>query len=74
VTSTYLDTSIILARYLPSDPNFHRVDALHLAYASTMKELVPDLGSFTTLDKDISSRSEAIQNRSGISIVTPRDM
>lgn len=50
------------------------LDALHLAYASTMKELVPDLDTFATLNKDLSSRREAIQNRTGINIVTPPNM
>lgn len=47
------------------------LDALHVAYACAIKELAPDLDTFTTLDKDISSRREAIQNQTGIRVVTP---
>jgi predicted nucleic acid-binding protein len=50
------------------------LDALHLAYAGTMKELVPDLDTFRTLDRDVCSRKEVIQNRTGIRILTPLDM
>lgn len=54
----------------------HRVglktlDALHVAYAHSIKELIPDLDTFTTLDEDISSKSEAIKNETGIKVVTP---
>lgn len=47
------------------------LDSLHVAYAYTIKELVPNLDTFTTLDNDISSRREAIQNETEIRVVTP---
>ena len=50
------------------------LDALHLAYASAIKELVQDLETFATLDKDISARSENIRNKIGINVVTPTEI
>jgi predicted nucleic acid-binding protein len=47
------------------------LDALHVAYAHSIKELIPDLHTFTTLDEDISAKSEAIENETGIKVVTP---
>ena len=47
------------------------LDALHLAYASTIKEVDPDLDTFTTLDKDISSKKDTIETKTGIRIVVP---
>ena len=47
------------------------LDALHVAYAYTIRELVPNLDTFATLDRDISSRREAIQNETGIRVVIP---
>jgi predicted nucleic acid-binding protein len=49
------------------------LDALHVAYAYAIKEQAPDLDTFTTLDKDIWSRKEAIQNETGIEVVTPSE-
>jgi predicted nucleic acid-binding protein len=46
------------------------LDALHVAYAHSIRELVPDLNTFTTLDKDILSKSEAIQKETDIRVVT----
>lgn len=47
------------------------LNALHVAYAHSIKELIPDLDTFTTLDEDISSKKEVIQNITGIRVVTP---
>jgi predicted nucleic acid-binding protein len=76
VSKQMLDIAHELFEAIRCSPEFglKTLDALHLAYASTMRELVPDLDTFTTLDRDISSRKEAIQNRTGIRIVTPLDM
>jgi predicted nucleic acid-binding protein len=47
------------------------LDTLHLAYARAIKELVPDLDTFTTLDTDIISRKEEIENEIGIRVLSP---
>jgi len=47
------------------------LDALHVAYAHSIKELVPDLDTFTTLDEDILSKRESIHKETGIRVVTP---
>ena len=49
------------------------LDMLHLTYAKTMRETVPDLKTFTTLDEEIISRRNEIENELGIAIVSPLD-
>jgi predicted nucleic acid-binding protein len=49
------------------------LDMLHLNYAKTMRETVPDLETFTTLDGDIISRRDEIENELDIAIATPLD-
>jgi predicted nucleic acid-binding protein len=49
------------------------LDMLHLTYAKTMRETVPDLETFTTLDGDIISRRDEIKNELDITVVTPLD-
>ena len=49
------------------------LDMLHLTYAKTMGETVPDLRTFTTLDRDIISRRNEIENELGIAVVSPLD-
>jgi len=49
------------------------LDMLHLIYAKTMRETVPDLETFTTLDRDIISRRNEIENELEITVVSPLD-
>jgi predicted nucleic acid-binding protein len=49
------------------------LDMLHLTYARTMRETVPDLKTFTTLDGDIISRRKEIENELDITVVNPLD-
>jgi predicted nucleic acid-binding protein len=49
------------------------LDMLHLTYAKTMRETVPDLETFTTLDGDIISRRNEIENELDITVVSPLD-
>lgn len=47
------------------------LDTLHLAYARAIKEIAPDLETFTTLDNEIASRREEIENEMRIRVVSP---
>lgn len=47
------------------------LDNLHLAYASAIREVEPDLSTFTTLDKEIISRRKEVERQTGIRIVEP---
>jgi len=47
------------------------LDTLHLAYASTIRELEPDLQTFTTLDKEITARREEIEKEMHIKVLEP---
>jgi predicted nucleic acid-binding protein len=49
------------------------LDTLHLTYAKTIRETVPDLETFTTLDGDIISRRNEIESELDITIVSPLD-
>jgi predicted nucleic acid-binding protein len=49
------------------------LDMLHLTYAKTMRESVPDLETFTTLDGEIISRRREIQDELDITVVSPLD-
>jgi predicted nucleic acid-binding protein len=49
------------------------LDMLHLTYAKTMRETVPDLKTFTTLDGDIISRRKEIEDELEITVVSPLD-
>ena len=49
------------------------LDMLHLTYAKTIRETVPDLETFTTLDADIVSRRDEIEKELGITVVSPLD-
>lgn len=49
------------------------LDMLHLTYAKTIRETVPDLETFTTLDGDIISRRNEIESELDITIVSPLD-
>lgn len=49
------------------------LDMLHLTYAKTMRESVPNLNSFTTLDGEIISRRKEIENELDITVVSPLD-
>jgi predicted nucleic acid-binding protein len=49
------------------------LDTLHLTYAKTIRETVPDLKTFTTLDGDIISRRSMIENELGITVASPLD-
>jgi predicted nucleic acid-binding protein len=49
------------------------LDMLHLTYAKTMRETVPDLKTFTTLDGDIISRRNEIENELDITVASPLD-
>jgi predicted nucleic acid-binding protein len=49
------------------------LDMLHLTYARTMRETVPDLKTFTTLDGEIISRRREIENELDITVVSPLD-
>jgi predicted nucleic acid-binding protein len=49
------------------------LDMLHLTYAKTMRESVPDLKTFTTLDGEIISRRREIQDELDIKVVSPLD-
>jgi len=49
------------------------LDMLHLSYAKTIRETVPDLETFTTLDRDIISRRNEIEKELDITVVTPLD-
>ena len=49
------------------------LDMLHLTYAKTMRESVPDLKTFTTLDGDIISRRKEIENELDITVASPLD-
>jgi predicted nucleic acid-binding protein len=46
---------------------------LHLIYAKTIRETVPDLETFTTLDGDIISRRNEIESELDITVVSPLD-
>jgi predicted nucleic acid-binding protein len=47
------------------------LDTLHLTYAKTIRETVPDLETFTTLDGDIISRRNEIESELDITVVSP---
>lgn len=47
------------------------LDTLHLAYASAIRELEPDLATFTTVDREITSRREEIEKQIGIRVLEP---
>jgi predicted nucleic acid-binding protein len=49
------------------------LDMLHLIYAKTIRETVPDLETFTTLDGDIISRRNEIESELDITVVSPLD-
>jgi len=49
------------------------LDILHLTYAKTIRETVPDLETFTTLDGDIISRRNEIESELDIRVVSPFD-
>ena len=49
------------------------LDMLHLTYAKTIRETVPDLETFTTLDGDIILRRNEIENELDIKVVSPLD-
>jgi len=49
------------------------LDMLHLTYAKTIRETVPDLETFTTLDGDIISRRNEIESELDITVVSPLD-
>ena len=49
------------------------LDMLHLTYAKTMRESVPDLKTFTTLDGEIISRRKEIENELDLTVVSPLD-
>jgi predicted nucleic acid-binding protein len=49
------------------------LDMLHLTYAKTMRESVPELKTFTTLDGEIISRRREIQDELDIKVVSPLD-
>jgi len=49
------------------------LDTLHLTYAKTIRETVPDLETFTTLDGDIISRRNEIETELDIAVVSPLD-
>jgi len=49
------------------------LDMLHLTYAKTIRETVPDLKTFTTLDGDIISRRNEIENELDITVASPLD-
>jgi len=49
------------------------LDMLHLTYAKTMRETVPDLKTFTTLDGEIISRRKEIENELDLTVVSPLD-
>jgi predicted nucleic acid-binding protein len=49
------------------------LDTLHLTYAKTIRETVPDLETFTTLDGDIISRRNEIESELDITVVSPLD-
>jgi hypothetical protein len=47
------------------------LDTLHLVYARSIKDIAPDLETFTTLDRDITSRRQEIQDELDIEVVSP---
>jgi hypothetical protein len=49
------------------------LDMLHLTYARTIRESVPDLKTFTTLDGEIISRRKEIENELDLTVVSPLD-
>jgi predicted nucleic acid-binding protein len=49
------------------------LDTLYLTYAKTIRETVPDLETFTTLDGDIISRRNEIESELDITVVSPLD-
>jgi len=49
------------------------LDMLHLTYAKTIRESVPDLKTFTTLDSEIISRRKEIENELDLTVVSPLD-
>ena len=49
------------------------LDMLHLIYARTIRETVPDLKTFMTLDGDIISRRDEIEKELGITVEGPLD-
>jgi hypothetical protein len=49
------------------------LDMLHLTHPRTMREAVPDLKTFTTLDGDMISRRDEIEKELGITVASPRD-
>jgi predicted nucleic acid-binding protein len=49
------------------------LDMVHLIYAKTMRESLPDLKTFTTLDGEIISRRKEIQDELDITVVSPSD-
>jgi predicted nucleic acid-binding protein len=49
------------------------VDMLHLTYAKAIRETVPDLKTFTTLDREIISRRKEIEDELDITVVSPLD-
>jgi predicted nucleic acid-binding protein len=49
------------------------LDMLHLIYARTMREVVPDLKTFTTLDGEVISRRDEIEKELDITVASPLD-
>jgi hypothetical protein len=49
------------------------LDALDLTYAKTMRDSVPDLKTFTTLDRETLSRRKEIENEPDITVASPLD-
>ena len=47
------------------------LDMLHLTYAKTIRESVPDLKTFTTLDGEMLSRRKEIENELDVTVVSP---
>jgi predicted nucleic acid-binding protein len=47
------------------------LDTLHLAYAMSIKELYPDLETFTTFDGDMISKRDEIEKETAIEICVP---
>jgi len=47
------------------------LDTLHIAFASTIREIATDLDSFITLDGEILSKKEDIENEFDLQVVNP---
>lgn len=56
---------------LSSKLGLKTLDMLHLTYASAVREVQPDLETFTTLDKEIISRRGEIEKEIGIKVLEP---